>query len=1181
MADQIQRLLHTGADHTLVLCRTAAQAASLRRRLAAQGGVAGLSITTPDGLVAAAWPGPDPDPTEPPQSPLLARIGDRPRLLARARDLAVTVALHRHAGGSLPASARLDEIASWADHPWVASVAAPARWLVDRVRERSSEDRPGPSQAMCYDAVLHVGFEGVDADDQRWLDRWAPGAPVPTMRAWHAALMDALRARPLLPDEAATPAPIPAVGVPDPAAAARLAVAVLRAVGDPATALVLVPDDLTATRLAAAGRRNGLPVSEQEGGLLAAHGLAEPVRFACRWFDDASPDPAVRAADLDAVLTHPLVGGHLPRAAEDALKAALHALAPQDPERRVRASRSELRRAIETARIVGAPLSRWRSRLAEQAADASLGQSTRAGALKLEARLARLADCVTGAGWGAAPADLSSGEDAELVVDERVLAEEDAPLRPLPTPGTLGAARRFLVDCGLRVWSDPVGRALLAALLAEATAPASPESVAQVLDQRADTGSLHPGVEVLRYDDYDGRRADVLVLLGVHDKGLAARRTPDPLLDEGCLASMGESVGETARRAALMQAVRACARANQVLAVVAQADTSGRVVTAPIELPLDANAGRAALQRLGLDADAVALDSYGCAMPLPETTRRAVVAVVETIVSAPMPEDGPVARLAEQAHAEWCRAGRGGLPTTAPTPDHIPTLADVLDQTGPLGPDHLGIYLGELGTAPDGTWLPPDDHWSVSRHFEPLTNCMWRFFVERILKIDEKQAISDELDPRGVGNSVHGAIEAANPIGGGGVRWRVSAEALTAAQDEAVEMLRVLAGEGFSDALDELGHRDAAIDAATAGLQARWSQHWPAYARSRVQDSGTLRHAARGRMRSAITGCDGFSGALVELEGVCRSHPVAGGKLSGWLDVPGNSDRLSPWLSWAALAALDGTDLDDLDKKGLCTPPDVGSKTLTQGFDAPLREFVQAESFGLLLNEARDPIAAMRRRIPVLYQPADRVEPELPFGWNATRQPDRPGADRLAAATLTLGAHTLSVSGAIDRVLSVPGPEGDLLELLDYKTGRSVPTGSEVTRKVASLELPQLVVYALVLQDLLDGGETIGALSPGSKVAAWGYDYVRQAASKGLISGRLLDDDDVDRARDALSRLVDRVARGSVPPVPLEDRERGPSSWGYKRGPVGLRDVSRFEDLPRMAKLTDDAPSNGDEGVAP
>jgi hypothetical protein len=825
-----------------------------------------------------------------------------------------------------------------------------------------------------------------------------------------------------------------------------------------------------------------------------------------------------------------------------------------------------LRRAIQDARIARAPLSAWLTQLRAQGDDGDLRPADRLRAIQLAARLERLRACAT-----AQPFDLPYAPDEAS--DEAGVVLDDAPADGLPARGSLGALRRFLTDCGLHLYDDPIGGALVAALLAQKDAPATPERVTALLDGRAESDRLRPGLEILRVDDYDGRPTDHLVLLGVHDKGLAARRAPDPFLGPDTLAALGEASGETARAATLLQARRAAARSAHALAIAAHTDSTGRVVSAPLELQLDEVAGAAALQALGVDPRAVARDSYGRSTPLPETGRRDVLKVAPLDTNPPAtPRDATVDHLRAQAHAEWCRSGRGhSRPDPTDEPDGGGTLADLLDATGPLGPDELGLYLGELGPAPEGSWLPPEGRWSVSRHFTPLTNCLWRFLVEQVLQVKEPEAISDELDPREVGNSVHGAMERANPLEGGGVTWRVPEDQLASAKEAAADRLRVLAEEGFSSALDDLGHRDAPIDAATRGLQTRWDRHWQAYVETRIQAVEALRAQSGSHVDAAIMGLPEVEPALAELEAVCRADDEKGERLGAWLDDGGSGKGtvLRRWLLWAVREALCSADLSRLDKRTLCAGPGGSSKPI-QDFDAPFRAFLDREPFTALVLAARQPVAAVRERLAVLHAPALVVEPELPFGRNAASGGPRPGAERLAAATLTLGRHQLPVSGAIDRVLAVPSGERALVELLDYKTGGAT-SASALRKKVASLELPQLPVYALVLQELLDAGEPVGRLPAGSVVAAWAYDFVREAKPGGLVADQLLVEGDEARVRDALTRLVDRAARGSLPPVPLEDPERGPSSWGFPRGAVTLRDVSRFEELAPQIDLEDDS----------
>ncbi len=665
----------------------------------------------------------------------------------------------------------------------------------------------------------------------------------------------------------------------------------------------------------------------------------------------------------------------------------------------------------------------------------------------------------------------------------------------------------------------------------------------------------------------------------MHGKGLGAAAVADPLLNDGELASIGTLGGRSGRLFRLMQARRALARADRPFAIVARRDSTGRAVTPPLELDLDLEGGRVALRELGLDAAAVESDSYGLDLPLPETaSRRAlVVSAVIALSGGEFPSDERGV-LADQSTAEWCRSGRGPRPGSVSTSEDDGTLAGLLDGLGPLGPARLAPWLGEIGPPPAGStdWLGGDGSWSVSRHFTPLTNCLFRFFVERVLLVRQDEEISDELDPSEIGTSVHGALEEANQPGHPGVLWRVPAEDLETAQKEAVVLLGRRADTGFDEARDALGHTDRALDVAADGLRSRWRAQWPKYAAGRVRGVEGLRRRHDDQRTALVGALPELDAALEAFRAEVEADPAAK-SLGEWCGTNTNAPR--KWIVWAGVSAQRGVDLTVLSKKELSLGPSASRATITQAFDGVLRRLLLRPEFRALVDAAHPRLASLETILPILSQPASAVEAELPFGRNAAASPSRPGLARLQTATLRLGEREVPVSGAIDRVLVVQGPEGGLAEVLDYKTG-SPPSRSELVKKVHSLELPQLPVYGLVLEAVLATGGAVGQLPSGTSVAAWGYDYVRQAdAGKGLIDGNLYSNEDKARTLRALDRLFQRTLEGSFPPVPLRDQGfKGGSSWGWPKGAVSLRDVSRFEAMVGEPEPSEEEASNDAEG---
>lgn len=1191
---------HGAPKRVAVLCRTEPQAAALRRALARAGGALGVEVLTANGLVTRAQPKrlpgvAKPEPPARPETPLTRRIGPegaRPGLEAELAAWARAFRLHRAAGEPLPDGSDVTGLAEVADSGWGADDLECA-W-VSALGGLAQKRRP---DALQVDETLCLGFDGpADAASEWEREHWRQwlgddATPLPPVTACERALLAALGARAIVDTAPPPPARLPAIQVTDPPAEARLAVLLLLRSGcEPSRALVLVPDEPTARRVRAAGRPNGLAMADAERVPFASHGLADVLREALPWFD-GSPDPCVRASQLDRVLVSPWVGRHLPAPVRDELTSRIKALpglelaADADP---LHVSARRVTKVLEAARIDEAPLSVWSEGLARlgrgegrEPRGRDVGVWTRQAALVLRARLDRLVACVRSEPFSGATAVATGDDGARPLVPENLgmvgpaaLDDERTTPPELPAAGTLGALRRFLVDCHLRVADDELGAALVRALGEAADRPATAGELRNALAGTADSGRVLDGVEVLTYDDYDGRPSELLVLLGVHDKGIARAPAPDPLLSEGTLAALGKPGGRSRVVFRMLQALRAAARAETALAVVSERDTQGRVVVPPIEMRLDFDAGRAWLrERVDLEPEAVKKASYGLALgALPESQERACLAIER--VAAPDAQEPPapsgdavLAAWARQASAEWYRAGRGAMPPAAPAESTgaLRTLADVLDGYAPLAPAWLGPYLGEVGVIDgvdptvkaDGT--PAE--WSVSSHFTALTNCLYRLFAENVLRVREREPIEDGLGARDVGTAVHAAFELADRSGEPGMPWRVGSndkDEVVRVQAEAAERLRALADGTFEEARGTLGHVSDAIGAATDGQMARWRQHWGDYAATRVKNEETVRSQLAKAIKQRLESAPGRD----ELEDACLQA------CSNWKAKAARKTTVA-WLNAALVEAALDRDLGSLPLEELRTLAG-SSNTIPKNDAGPLPGIVQSQAFRDVVACVRVGMAALR----VLDAPIRSVETELAFGADAVADP-RGLSDAVTHAALSLADRQLHVRGKIDRALVIDGADGPTVQLLDYKTGRPVPR-SALEKGVATLHLPQLPVYALVLQTLLDAGNGLASVPAGARVRALGYDFVKEAKAGGLVDDILVMDETLEGYRSTLDRLVAEALAGRWSILPLKDDEAGKKSWGYPKGPVSLRDAARFEALPEPPDLSDRSEDDGE-----
>ena len=1174
----------------LVLCRTAPVADALRRAVARAGGIAGIEIATPVALATTAFREHLGDKDVPAAAPrpacgLLERIGDpgaRPGLEAHVGGLVRRLRTHLRSGGALADDPTLASLHEASSGGWASDELEEAQsWLLSALEQRSGERVRGPSSSAAYHRVFAVGFgDPVRAAPPAWeasyTAQWLgtdDGHPVTSVSAFERRVLALLGAEPLGSFDAAPPKALPAARVTDPAAEARLAATMLlQARADGREALVLVPDGVTAARLRAAGRRNGAPTGGPEHSALAGHAVSALFRQALPWFN-GEPDPAIRAAHLDTVLTSPLCGGHFPEAIRETLARDIRGLfghGDTAPEagREARLSAREMTTAIRAARIVEAPLSVWIERVGRFAAEEHK-PALRRGALVLAARLQRLRSCVLGEGFEQ-DMETETRDGPDRGMEGASTLDVGGEKKPPPLAGTLGALRRFLLDCRLRVHEDPVARELLATLREASAVAATGKELMRTLRGSTSSGWTDDGIDVLTYDDYDGRAVDLILLLGVHNKGLTSAPTPDPVLSEAALWTLGEPAGRRRIVYRSLQALRAAANAKQALAIVASRDSTGRAVVPPIQVALDWEAGRAALAQLDLQADRVAMDSYGLGLGgLPETAERGVLVTrVDSEPTAPPQGHPEVSRLALQASAEWYRAGVGAMAhPQVPKLEGEPTLLDLLGLYDPLAPAWLGRWLGDVGQVPwhstdKGDLLP----WSVSSHFVPLTSCLYRFFSERVLRIKEREPASDELDPAEVGNAIHSVFEALNPLDGQGIAWRVDgdARALDAARLDARASLTTTALARFAAVKGQL-HLTPTIDAATEGLRGRWERHWAMYVATRVRAVEAGQEAASKVLANLVRAMPGYEPLLEVLEMT----------MAAWL-AQDRKPKQQKWLDSALVASAGGETLAGRSPKDLAA---LCPRTIPAAETAPLDAFVQGPAFVGQTAALASSLGSFRALTSVLAGSVRAVLTEVPFGDKVDRDDGTtyPDADRLRQATLRLAGRELRVHGQVDRIMVIEGHDGPVLQILDYKTG-TPKSKTDVAKGLASLELPQLPVYALVLATLLRSGEAVGRIPAGSVVGAVGYDFVREGGAGGLLDGQLMPPGELTRVESVLSGLAERALSGRWSLVPLVDDAAGKGSWGYPKGRCSLRDASRFEGLPGGLSFDDQETAGTQEG---
>lgn len=1068
----------------LLICRNDAVTHSARIWAAERGGFLGLEITTLRAL-ANALKGPtiEPEPAlDPlPDNDVTRRIQGRAGLLDLARQHARAYRLAKAATGEVHVP------------PWLRDVGE-TRWEDDTQQERrllelATQHGCKLTPSIRFHRVVTLGFEG-------------------HLDPWERATLAALGGTPH-PDPSRS-RPQQAIEVPDPAAEARKAVELARVDRD---ALILVHHPATAARVYRALTRNAVPCALRRATRLDRHTLAGVIRRCVPWFTGAS-DPPLRAVDLHEVLRHPMVGDELPEVARVWLEVELEA-AGHDAHIALRPR--GLAKAIRRARHLHAPLSAW---IVEVEARSRRTDEPRlaADSLRLLARLKVLQACLRGTPFqDAFPVEGPVGDSDWLDFDALIsqLVDEQDEIQPAENeppaiPGTLGCLRRFLLACRVRTRDDPAALHILAALRRGVDRPATRPDVLQLLTGSAERDDLHPGIQVLSYDEYDGRPCGTLVLLDVHDQGIAVRPKPDPLLTQAALASMGSLDGRAKVDRRLDQLQRACAQAERSVAIVARHDSMGRALVPPIQL------------RLKLTPSDVG--AYGLASSVPEHVERTGLQVCP-VDAGPPEATGLAEHLAIQASLEWSRAGRG--PTVAPRANDIPGAPTLTHRlySEPMPAPWLTPWLGNASDVVEAQ-LALDAPQSASRFFKPLTHCLYQTFVRNQLGIEKPEEVGEELDPREIGQAVHDALEQVATR----APWAASAAELDAVKTSLAEALRGATGSAFDKRRDDFGALSSAREASTRGLEQRWANHWALYASRRV------RSAQEDRGDSASADSLVYQHRYVDS---ATNALVASGVLEGCPPAP--RDQVRRWVLYASEDLYNG--------RG------PRFNVLPSAWNPTLENFLKHPTFYAVLRLRNLAYRlTMATRAPVQASAA-----EVPFGDLGTRHKPAElglGIDTepldLGEIRLILGAEAVPVRGSIDRIDIVSQREGPLARIVDYKTGRSAPSPAQGLRQLMRLVEPQLVIYALVLRQALRDQELPARLD-GVTVATVGWDHPRAVKNEKILEDPRdaypLDDDTLDMLARAIGSLVGEARRGNWALHPHPDTCPQINGWNHDHCP--------------------------------
>ncbi len=143
---------------------------------------------------------------------------------------------------------------------------------------------------------------------------------------------------------------------------------------------------------------------------------------------------------------------------------------------------------------------------------------------------------------------------------------------------------------------------------------------------------------------------------------------------------------------------------------------------------------------------------------------------------------------------------------------------------------------------------------------------------------------------------------------------------------------------------------------------------------------------------------------------------------------------------------------------------------------------------------------------------------------------------------LAQAGRTVNLRGRIDRIDLVQTPDGPAFRVIDYKSG-SVPTSTAVKRG----EMVQLPLYAMAVQQLLEGDELVGMFD-------MGYWSLRDDGFKPLKFERWEDDQAMLVAH--VLGLVDQLRRGIFV---VQSRTPGCESYCEYRGVCRVRQVRSAE----------------------
>ncbi|MBN1948085.1 MAG: PD-(D/E)XK nuclease family protein [Bradymonadales bacterium] len=1222
---------------TLVLCHSAATVAMIRREIARRKGTVGITVTTPLGLARALQPvdlaasdgsGERVELShKEPSGRLWARVADRPglrRLLLQHVDRARLIG---------PAAAPLDlGLAELVEQEFEESTGNRAcRALLDRARECGS--RLGVGHDYCR--VLAVGF----GDEGAGLV--TPEGPAAFYRELLAALGAERLSPPILHHG---PLKLEVIQATDVVGEARwVAAQVARHIemgGDPDRVLVLIPGRQDGDRIRSALARSGIPAADDGARPLSEHSLAALLFRVLPWFDELT-DPAIEVDGLKRLLQSRLLG-HVwthPELAQIRAETLGRIEALGDPganqeeseelgegsegegqetigEQRQQEGRQEgsvrdplflsRRQVVQVLRachLVKAPLSVWIRALQEVASSAGPRLSLRRQALLIKGRLLWLQRC------------RGEVEGTRLV-------------------GQLAA---FLEGFGIKTFSgqpDYVAEAIRGALSENRELPATRENLEDALAGAVASGELHQGIVLLPYRYYDGRDAELLLVTGLHSKGLGQCPSPDPFFDPELLARLGVYQGECWLDLVEGQLVAALRRAGEARGCLARFDASGRAAAPHLVLGIEDPDGGGPPVTLILHKGQLSTEEQRPpAGPPGDPSRRP-------------PKAGAVARL---------RAGRVtnyGLRLDSPETRDLGSIERRLEPA-PLNPPNLELDAGTgvsvptceaegvsvMGKAADReNGSPPDRGFDrqrqtvaeavdASHHAALMASVEWLRAGSHLVGFQPRRPLP--ADPTlldylarytpaipdwaalylGDARTVPGAglSEETNLSATYGFEpmthclFQAFAKVLlrlrepeTIGEDldareigrAAHEALRRLGRETCwrvevarqAEAIeylvkilcDETGRQVEAVPAATQGL--------------RESRQGMLQRWSvhwRRYVEKRVEVLDPDGDADKAARAWLKNGPELA-EVAQWLEF--QIDQLPrPWkpkdrgkklkelLSLAAAALANGEEPWSDDVFGGSKLPGVGRRAVESVFP----ESGADQRLDRLAESYRLGYRTFRAR----YGPILVGVPEWSFG-KTQQAPDGP------ARHIRLGEQQVQVNGAVDLIRVTGAPGCRSVSVIDYKSGGGVRGKTDTWRGFVRGTMAQVPLYALVLKQALEEGWGPEGVDPTELPFLLVHDFLKRPGGKKVELSETLDgvmppgDFILGEFEQLLGNLVARMRQGEFFPVPHSDT--CPVLGGRYRDYCAFGDLCRIRSWPGAeVALVEEEEASQDMGETP